>query len=255
LSTSIHARERAAAAAVAALSKGNTYDHWKAIAHGLQAGREAAMAAAGVNSPFGPRYKAELASWQQRNPWAQDPKLRPPIPSYCNWLVENLAVVEAWRASLPDDERLRFNHPGTIRREFLKAQQGAPGGGRGPGAAPPQGNNPNRPTKAMLDALRQAFDALQAEYDKLTAEHAALKTQGGGLNGYARFPILGFGDAPFTDMQVTAVHRRLSTIFHPDNKATGSHEQMQRLNKERDTALKEAQPDAGQPGGTGVSAP
>jgi hypothetical protein len=99
----------------------------------------------------------------------------------------------------------------------------------------------------MVDALRQAFDALQAEYDKLALAYAQLQAQGNGLNGYAKFPIMGL-DANPAEKIVTSTYRKLAKIFHAD--VGGSDEQMLRLNKERDAALREAV----QPGGTGVSA-
>jgi hypothetical protein len=249
---SIHDLERAAAKAVAGLSSGNTYAHWRAIALGVAAGRESAMQAAGVNSPYGSRYRQALKDWQTRNPWSQDKRLAHPVTSYCAWMVENLAAVEAWRATLTPQDAEAFNHPATIRRQFLKAQ-GA-GGFRARAGASPQGN-PNRPTKAMLEALRQALDqALQiiADRDQQIADLQAKLAAACGLNGYAKFPLLGFEDGEvFTEKQVSARHRGLSTVFHPDKKTTGSDAQMTRLNLERDKALKEAT----RPGGTVVSAP
>jgi hypothetical protein len=136
MSQSVHDIEREAAEAVKGLNQGNRYEDWLAIARGEVVGRDWAAQAAGTTRPFGAKYKAALADWQKRNPWSLDPRLKPPIPSYCYWLIENLADVEAWRATLSDDERLRYNHPGTIQRAFNQAQRAGGGGPRSRSVSP-----------------------------------------------------------------------------------------------------------------------
>jgi hypothetical protein len=64
------------------------------------------------------------------------------------------------------------------RRHFTQAQQAAQSGRTRRGGTFP------------ANALRQGLDVPQAEYEKLLLENAALKTKGGGLDGYAKFPIL-----------------------------------------------------------------
>jgi hypothetical protein len=249
MSGTIQDREKAAARAVKHLSAGNTFADWAAIGAGLAAGREVALTKSGAKSPFGPHYTRELHAWKglARNAWTQDPRLAHPTSSNATWVHDNLPAIETWRATLSDQERDAFNHPGTIRRQFSKAQ----GGGRKRGRAGPKPpGNLSRPTKAAYAALRAAFDRLAADQAKLQAEHAALQKQQGGLAGYAKYPLLGL-EPPHTERQVTAVYRKLSSVFHPDRRDTGSVEQMVRLNRERDKALREAS----RPGGTGVSAP
>ena len=65
---------------------------------------------------------------------------------------------------------------------------------------------------------------------------------------YAAFPLLGL-DPPFTAQMVRRRHRQAAKAYHPDQ--GGSDEQMQRLNAERDRALREA----AEPGGTSISSP
>jgi hypothetical protein len=252
MSGTIKARERRAAKAVAGLSQGNRFDDWVAIGEGLLAGREWAMQKAGVATPYGQHYNAELTDWRARNAWSQDPRLKHPTGVNAIWVVENLVAIEAWRRSLSDDERDGYNHPSTIRREFAKAQKGG-GSGRAPS---PSGNRSRiadleaqlKQAQDMVAALRQAFDQVAAENAALQQELTALKAAGAGLNGYSRFPLLGF-DPPFTVKQITSRYRQLAKVYHVD--AGGADQQMTLLNAERDKALKEAT----EPGGKGVSSP
>jgi hypothetical protein len=237
VSGSIETRIRQASDAVAGLNKGGTFENWTEIGEGL-ALREEAMQKAGVTTPYGPAYKRELAAIQAREKaWVEDPRLAHPTNSNAIWMVQNLAIIQAWRASLPPDQALAYNHPGSVRREFSRAQRGlglgGGGGRRGGGTgqwAAPQGNKYN---KAAFEALMNDYLVAQQRILDLEALLAAKDSP----DGYAEFPFLGL-DTPFTERQVNDAYRQAAKAYHAD--AGGSDEQMQRLNKERDAALKKA---------------
>jgi hypothetical protein len=258
VSGSIRAREQRAEKAVAGLSRGNRFEDWIDIGEGLLAGRERAMQRAGATKPYGQKYKAELADWRDRNPWTQDRRLKHPAGVNAIWVVENIAAIEAWRATLPDDERDAYNHPSTIRKEFTRAQQPAGARPRRTRSAPgtPSGNRKRiadleaqlKAARDLADALRVAFDQVQQENLVLRQEIEALKARASELNGYAKYPLLGL-DPPFSIRTVNRHYRQASKGYHPDG--GGFVDQMQRLNDERGAALKEAS----DPASTSVSSP
>jgi hypothetical protein len=231
---SIKDRERRAAEAYVRLRRGNTYDAWVAVGCGLLAGREWATQQAGAAK--GARYNVALQQWQQRNRWSLALELKPPAASQAVWLIENLADVEAWRATLSGAERLAYHHPSTIQRHFLQAQSGdEPGGCRHGSAAAgsPQGD-PSRPSKAVYDALRAAYDGLQRENAELKQKLAV----GAGLADYPDYPLLWL-KPPFTTKDAQAARNRMAKVCHPDG--GGSDEQMQALNAEYQKALGQAE--------------
>jgi hypothetical protein len=99
------------------------------------------------------------------------------------------------------------------------------------GVAPRQGGLSGRPAH-LIEHLRQ--------------EHAALLGKGGGLAGYACFPIPGL-DKDFTDAQVNRPWRRLSPIFDPDLTAW--------TNSRSNSTSSVTRRWRTQPDGTGVSVP
>lgn len=244
MSGSIRDRERLAAEAYERLRRGNTYEDWVAVGFGLLAGREWAIQQAGAAK--GTRYNHAIQQWQARNQWALAPELKHPATSQAIWLIENLADVEAWRATLSDADRLAYNHPGTIQRHFRRAQAGQPSGpgrghrGQGAGPTSQQQGNPSRPSKAAFDALKAALDQALAENAAKDQEITDLKARlaaGGGPAGYPQYPLLWL-DGQFTRKQLQAARNRMAKACHPD--AGGSTEQQQALNAEYQRALKAA---------------
>jgi hypothetical protein len=279
MSGSIHDREQAAAQAAGRLNLGNTYDDWLMIADGLQAGRESAMAAAQCNTPFGLRYRRELKAWRARNAWTANPRLHNSVVSNCYWLIDNLAQVEAWRATLTDDEREAYNHPTAIKRQFQKAQRGGPGGQRG--RRGPHPGNPSRQAKAALaalqkqiaelqidnDALMAALNATREAFDKLAEEYARMEKElakakkGDAADG--RLPTLGM-EPPYTLDGVKARHRLLIALAHPDKGGTNVWAKLVNkdyaagkkwLKEQQAASISATNPSASQSSGAGLSVP
>jgi hypothetical protein len=55
------------------------------------------------------------------NPWAG--KLDTSTRNAAFWLAEHLAEVEHWRESLTSNEREQWNHPMTVKRQYLRRQR------------------------------------------------------------------------------------------------------------------------------------
>ena len=232
MSGSIRDRELRAAAAVASLNKSNTFDDWMAIGEGLRAGQEAAMAAAGVTKPYGASYNREHNAWLARNKWAQDKRLAHPTNSNAIWMADNKTAVEAWRATLTPEERDAFNHPGTVRREFRKAQGGSASGGgrRGAAASSATPGASGRPSQAMVDALRAALDQALTALTAKDQEIADLKARlAGGGSAPGHLPSLGLKPS-YNRARLDARFRLLIRLAHPDNHGTGDTEWAQTIN-------------------------
>jgi hypothetical protein len=73
-------------------------------------------------------------------------------------IMECLQQVEAWRAGLKDDDRLRFNHPTTICRRWSATKRGA---------------TPRRPSSTEqyreVRRLQEENDRLKAQLDRVLA--------------------------------------------------------------------------------------
>jgi hypothetical protein len=92
-----------------------TWNDWMAIGQALSIGREDAMAAAGTNAPSGSRYNVEFGNWLVRHKFDDIDK---GDRSRLFDVMANLPAIEEWRHALPQNQRLKFNHPNTVLRRW-----------------------------------------------------------------------------------------------------------------------------------------
>lgn len=95
-----------------------TWNDWMAIGQALSIGREDAMAAAGTNAPVGSRYNVEFGNWLVRHKFDDIDK---GDRSRLFDAMANLPAIEEWRHALPQNQRLKFNHPSTVLRRWKAA--------------------------------------------------------------------------------------------------------------------------------------
>jgi hypothetical protein len=90
-----------------------SWDKWKVLGEGLLVGRHWAMNAAHTNTPQGRKYSNHFHEWCVDTGFGEldkDDRAKLLV------LMTHLDEVEAWRASRPESERMRYNHPTTIWR-------------------------------------------------------------------------------------------------------------------------------------------
>jgi len=95
-----------------------TWQDWKQVGKAHVAGRGTAMREAHVNEPSGHRYKEAFGSWQKQCGFeALDKGDRARLFE----VMDHLAEIEAWLATLAATERMRLNHPTTVLRKWKKS--------------------------------------------------------------------------------------------------------------------------------------
>jgi hypothetical protein len=95
-----------------------TWGDWVAFGHGLEIGRTQAMLIAGTNRPFGRKYSAAIRQWLEDNELSGSTEQERYALRRC---IQNLPAIEAWRSTLSDEQRRRFNHPGGVWAKFQAA--------------------------------------------------------------------------------------------------------------------------------------
>jgi hypothetical protein len=96
-------------------TQSRAWSEWMTIGEGLLAGRTWAMQKAGTNEPAGKGYALAF------NEWLRDWKLNDlnnTDRAKLLQLMEELAAVEEWRASLTEYERRNLNNPTSIWRKW-----------------------------------------------------------------------------------------------------------------------------------------
>jgi hypothetical protein len=96
-------------------TQSRTWVEWMTIGEGLLAGRHWAMQKAGTNEPAGKGYALAF------NEWLRDWKLNDlnnTDRAKLLQLMEELPLVEEWRASLTEYERRNLNNPTSIWRKW-----------------------------------------------------------------------------------------------------------------------------------------
>jgi hypothetical protein len=109
---------RAGVDAWAAIARSGTFAAWAAIGRALQVGRDHALRVTGANRPMGRRYSLAFCEWINRHGFEKMPKSTRSVALELN---ENIAAVEAWRATLNDKQRRRCVHPLSVVRRWRKA--------------------------------------------------------------------------------------------------------------------------------------
>jgi hypothetical protein len=100
------------------IDRGEHTTDWLAIGRAYNALQARALAASGSNQAVGARYNACWAYYADRYGIAGF-DIDKPTKSHCMWLAENWESVSAWLAQRGANERQRWNHPTTIRRNYL----------------------------------------------------------------------------------------------------------------------------------------
>jgi hypothetical protein len=136
------------------LKQSNDWDDWRRVGAALQTGRGAAMHEVGADRPAGSRYNAAFGAWLRRYKLDDiDKSTRARLLT----VMANLPTIEAYRAGLEPDERLKLNHPNSVLRRFKAAQ---------PKARPDKTHRETTKT-AGAAALSEATAALAAATDRL----------------------------------------------------------------------------------------
>jgi hypothetical protein len=100
------------------LKKGSTFEDWKQVGAAHVIGRTAAMSEAHVNKPEGRNYNVAFGRWQQQCGFEDLDKA---ARSRLFEMMDHLAKIEAWRATLTVTQRLDLNHPTAIVRRWKAA--------------------------------------------------------------------------------------------------------------------------------------
>jgi hypothetical protein len=100
------------------LRSDNTWADWVAVGKAHVIGHTEAMREAGVNKPNGHRFDKAFSAWRKRFGFDS---LDKGDRSRLFKLMDNLAAIEAWRATLTTTERLKLNHPNSVLRKWQAA--------------------------------------------------------------------------------------------------------------------------------------
>jgi hypothetical protein len=168
-----------------------TWEGWVIVGECIESARMTMMRQQRFNSTISAEYNA---AWGQILRATELDEIPPRDRSMLKQCIENLEAITAWRATLDDRDRLRFNHPATV---FKRWQESLPVEwpesddiGPTPGATLPPFRRPNRArtgpnaTQRLLDSqeatiadLRQTIDELRAKIAQLEATIAELQAQ------------------------------------------------------------------------------
>jgi hypothetical protein len=135
-----------------------TWADWPIVGRALIIGRTEALKIAGTNSPVGSRYNAAMGQWLRNNGLDG---ITPQERYRAILCIENLTMIEQWRAGLDDAQRRRWNHPSAIWahwRRATKAETAAPTRQCVRGAKP---HRSGKPIFWPQDTLRRAAEALR----------------------------------------------------------------------------------------------
>lgn len=104
---------------------------WLKVLAALGVGRHAAMLESGSNEPHGYKYCTAFSKWLRLHDAFQaiDQADRKRMFD----CLDNLSAIEDWRARLAPAQRIKWNYPPTVLREWKKSQRPAPPRGDGDG--------------------------------------------------------------------------------------------------------------------------
>jgi hypothetical protein len=95
----------------------HTRHDWMLVGKALQLLRVEAMHSAHTNKPEGRRYNQEFSDLLKANGFAGIDKA---TRSRLFAILNNIAEIERWLATVPTNKKLRLNHPNTIWRAYQK---------------------------------------------------------------------------------------------------------------------------------------
>jgi hypothetical protein len=99
------------------------WDDWLAIGEVLLIGQQEAMARAKTNKPQGRKYQKAIEGWLVANGFKG---LAKDVRSRLLKCLELRDDIEKWRATLTEEQRLRYNHPNTVLRKFESYRKPTP---------------------------------------------------------------------------------------------------------------------------------
>ncbi len=91
-----------------AIDKAGSFEAWRSIGAALAIGKAHALRVTGANRASGQRYCQEFGKWVEEHGFDQMPRS---TRSHAIEMFENIAAIEAWRATLPDKQRRRLRGP------------------------------------------------------------------------------------------------------------------------------------------------
>jgi hypothetical protein len=145
--------EREADEALERIQRGQTWLDWRKVAELFSHGRKLAMLHGHANKPEGKGYNLCFSGWLDSHP-----KLRmvdKATRNHAMQCMDQIDAIEAWRATLAENQRQTINHPTTVLRRFKAADRESAGGD----AAPRK--------QTEREALREANAELEGEVAKL----------------------------------------------------------------------------------------
>ena len=104
------------------LKREKSWQDWVAVGEGLVMWREEAMREAGVNRPEGKGYNMAFGNKLVENKLDDMDKGDRGRLFNC---MDNLHLIDEWRARLTLSERLKYNHPATVWRRWSKSVEPA----------------------------------------------------------------------------------------------------------------------------------
>jgi hypothetical protein len=144
--------EREADEALDRIQRGQSWLDWVKVAQLFAHGRKLAMFRGHANKPEGKGYNLCFSAWLDAHPKlrAVDKATR----NHAMQCIDQLDAIEAWRATLAENQRQTINHPTTVLRRFKSANRD------------PSDAAPAKPKKVQIGA---------EELDSLHSELATLK--------------------------------------------------------------------------------
>jgi hypothetical protein len=151
-----------------------SWDDWMLVAKALAAGRSKAMLQAKANRPVGTTYVRIFGAWLREHDLADMDNQARYRALIC---LEHIVAIEAWRATLTQRERDRWNHPNSCwlhYRRSLKPASAAPS--RFVKASMPSHKH-GRPIHWPQDCVRRAHEAMlkSRSHDLLVLARCALE--------------------------------------------------------------------------------
>jgi hypothetical protein len=98
--------------------KTGNFNDWMTLGEGLALARTEAFRVTGTNDVNSKHYRNALPAILDREGLG---KIDAPLRSEILTLIDNRPAVEAWRATLADNQRMMWNHPHTVLKYWRKA--------------------------------------------------------------------------------------------------------------------------------------
>jgi hypothetical protein len=97
-----------------------TWADWVLIARALEIARHEVLKIATTSKPVGSKYNFQMGAWLRRHDLADIPAQARYRALQC---LKHLPAIEAWRETLPDTHRRRFNHPNSVWSRWKSSMQ------------------------------------------------------------------------------------------------------------------------------------